>query len=275
MNPLKITIFDVEHGNCALVITPNGRTILIDCGHNDTTGFRPSNYLLRTLGLNNTNNRLSKLIISNVDQDHISDLPNVRNNVYPQILQKHPGIDQNFIRTIKEEMTEQFEVYCNMCQEYIYNSIDNDWGGMEIYSFQHPLNSFPGDTNNLSIITFLRYGGLKIVFPGDLAKEGWLEFLKNPSFIEHLKNTNIFVASHHGREDGYCQEIFNFCHPEVIIISDEEIKYDTQKDIGYNQYAGGIAFDDGITRKVLTTRNNGVIILESLSNNFTIKIQQA
>lgn len=270
---MEIRIFDVEHGSCALIITPNGKTILIDCGHNDTTGFRPSNYLTNVVGLNSVNNRLTELIISNVDQDHISDLPNIRKKVYPLRLRKHPEIDRNFIYSVKDEITEPFEVYCNMCEEYIYDAEPMDWGGMEIFTFQHPLSKFT-DTNNLSMVTFLKYGGLKIIFSGDLQKEGWLEFLRNPSFVNQLKTTNVFVASHHGRKDGYCPEVFQFCHPDIIIISDEQIKYDTQRDIGYSQYPTGIVFNDGIRRKVLTTRNNGMITLKATLTSYNIKITQ-
>lgn len=31
-NALRIILFDVEHGFCAFIRTPNGHTILIDCG---------------------------------------------------------------------------------------------------------------------------------------------------------------------------------------------------------------------------------------------------
>ena len=43
---MKIQIFDVQHGFCAYLVADNGNVMLFDCGHNDTTGFHPSKYLL-------------------------------------------------------------------------------------------------------------------------------------------------------------------------------------------------------------------------------------
>ena len=79
------------------------------------------------------------------------------------------------------------------------------------------------------------------------------------SKIQSLSRVNIFVASHHGRENGYNEEIFKYCSPPIII-SDESIKYDTQ-DVDYRKHSKGIPWDDGNTRYILTTRNDGMITI--------------
>lgn len=43
---MQLQIFDVEHGACALLTADNGTRLMIDCGHNATTGWRPGSYLL-------------------------------------------------------------------------------------------------------------------------------------------------------------------------------------------------------------------------------------
>jgi len=269
---MEIRIFDVEHGSCALITTPNNRTILVDCGHNDTTGFRPSDYLTNVMDLDSENNRLSKLIVSNVDQDHLSDLLNIREEVNPEILSRNPKLDRNFVNEVKEEMTDEFEEYLDMHETY-NEPIDDDWGGVIITPFYHDPDKF-SDTNNLSLVKFFEYGGLKIIFPGDLEKAGWSEFLKDESFVEHLKTTKVLVASHHGRESGYCADIFHFCKPEIIIISDEDVKYDTQRDIGYSEKATGIIFDGKNHKKILTTRTNGMITLKAESTFYNVSIER-
>jgi len=40
-----LDIYDVEHGACALITTSNGRRILINSGHNASTGWRPGTFL--------------------------------------------------------------------------------------------------------------------------------------------------------------------------------------------------------------------------------------
>jgi hypothetical protein len=49
MTQFLIKLFDVEHGACAM-LSPLGATggglAMIDCGHNVSTGWRPSTYIL-------------------------------------------------------------------------------------------------------------------------------------------------------------------------------------------------------------------------------------
>ena len=124
--------------------------------------------------------------------------------------------------------------------------------GVDVNFFQNPYPLFH-DTNNLSKVTFLRCRGINIVFPGDLEKPGWRELLKNSSFCSELETVNLFVASHHGRESGYCSEIFDHCSPDIIIISDTSIQYETQE-VDYRKHATGIRWADGTMKYVLTTR---------------------
>ena len=57
------------------------------------------------------------------------------------------------------------------------------------------------------------------LLPGDLRRDGWEAFLGMRSFRAGLREVNVYIASHHGREDGYHEGIFEFCRPEVIVLS--------------------------------------------------------
>ena len=78
---MEINIFDVEHGFCSLVTSDNKNLILIDCGYNSSTGFRPSNYLQR-----HGCTGIEYLIISNFDEDHLGDIENVKKMVTIQLI---------------------------------------------------------------------------------------------------------------------------------------------------------------------------------------------
>ena len=95
--------------------------------------------------------------------------------------------------------------------------------------------------------------------------EGWKELLKNPLFVSHLSRVNFFIASHHGRESGYCNDIFEHCKPELVIISDESIQYETQN-TDYTTHATGVRWTDGSKRYVLTTRHDGMITISQKPN---------
>jgi hypothetical protein len=145
-------------------------------------------------------------------------------------------------------------------------------GGLPDPPFEFPkvsyktfCNSHPfgdgSDTNNISVVTLLTANNTTILLPGDLEKEGWKALLRNQDFARRLSDVDIFIASHHGRDNGYCSEVFTAhnCRPSVFVFSDSEIKYATQEMTNiYASWASGIQHD-GKTRKVLTTRSDGSV----------------
>jgi hypothetical protein len=113
------------------------------------------------------------------------------------------------------------------------------------------------DTNNLSLVTFVHGPAYSVLFAGDLERKGWVNLLANPAFRRELGMVRIFVASHHGRESGYCEDVFDHCWPDVVVISDEPMQYDTQENC-YGEHARGISWNGGReVRRVLTTRCDG------------------
>lgn len=90
-------------------------------------------------------------------------------------------------------------------------------------------------------------------------------------FQSIVSETQVLVASHHGRENGICDDIFTKygCHPFWIVISDKGHAHETQDTVNY--YAGkvkGAAFDNEI-RKVLTTRSDGTILFTFRSDGWS------
>src|SRR5262245_22219890 len=252
---MEVKIFDVSHGFCALVTADNGNVILIDAGHNEKTGFRPSIYL----PLNGVHT-IQRFVIQNFDQDHISDLHNLRKTVTIKELNRNKTLPTQYLTDLKRQsgpITAAMQATIDMHTQYIYPVTQPaEFPGVEIVHYH---NSYPtfGDTNNLSLVTFMFYDGLGFIFTGDIEKAGWQELLKQPAFQQHLKRVTVFVASHHGRESGYCKDVFQYCNPAVIVISDKEIIYETQER-NYGCHARGVNWNGG-RRFVLTTRTDGMI----------------
>lgn len=115
------------------------------------------------------------------------------------------------------------------------------------------------DTNNISLVTFLDLDDATILIPGDLKKPGWRTLLRLPDFQECLRMVDIFIAPHHGRENGYCAEVFQYCKPQVVVMSDGPIVHTTQEMVNtYMNHTTGINYG-GQKRYVLTTRHDGTI----------------
>lgn len=255
---MKIHIFDVEHGECNAIETPTGELILIGVGHNSSTNWRPSSWV-RQRGL-----RPSCIVLSNLDCDHVSDLPNFESDLQPESIKFNHYLTPEWVAAIKiDESGEIHDAILTalhwMKNVFTGNSVTPEYGFEKLY-FYHSPSKFQ-DTNNLSVVTFIRYGACGIMFPGDLELAGWREHLTNPVFANCLRNTNILVASHHGRLGGYCPEIFEHCAPHAVIISDKSVVHDTQNHNRYAAHCIGIQFPQSI-RKVLTTRSDGKITID-------------
>ena len=268
---MQIHIFDVAHGFCAYVIADNGNTMLMDCGHNDQTSFHPADYLLQ-----NRCTGIESFFVLNYDEDHLSGLPRLRQYVHRipiQVLYRNPSVTADQLRRIKQQsgpLGPGMLALLQMIETFTPGVVN--FPAFPSIEFRVFWNSYPGftDTNNLSLTLFLHYPGLSIVFPGDLEKAGWRSLLGKADFTNHLARVNLFVASHHGRENGYLREVFDHCRPEVIIISDETKQYDTQE-TDYSIHASGIPNSArGGTRRVLTTRNDGMLVITASGRDYRI-----
>jgi hypothetical protein len=91
-----------------------------------------------------------------------------------------------------------------------------------------------------------------------MEKAGWKALLANQSFVQHLQGVTLFVASHHGRENGYCEDVLNLCPSiQAVIISDKKKGHQSQETVDrYRRYAKGFVYD-GENRHVLSTRRDG------------------
>jgi len=277
-NEMILRVFDVEHGACAILLAPNGKLAMIDCGHNSKTGWRPSTYIRNQLG----RGVLSYFLVTNADRDHLSDVAGLRENgVHVEALIRNGSPSAPALRVLKEAegpLTPGVAQFIHMHQTYWGFAVPfNDaMGGVTCATF---CNRFPTfwKTNDLSMATFIRFAGVKFLFPGDLEKAGWRGLLQNPAFCAELQYTDIFVASHHGRQTGFCEDIFEYFRPQVVVISDTGIKYETQETVP--DYRDVVLSEDGVPvvigdqlrrRHVLTTRKDGDIIFNVNAGGFRI-----
>ena len=253
---MKFEILNVQHGFAAYAIAQDESVLLFDCGHSPTC--RPSDHL-ESQGIS----VIRRLFVTNYDEDHIADLPMLRQKFNIEILTRNPSVNSTQLRDLKEP---PISVAMNTLLEMIDDNFTGEVSreqleppGIQVRIFWNCYPSFE-DTNNLSLLTFLDIGGVSFVLPGDLEEQGWLQLLQNSDVCELLGRVNIFVASHHGRESGYCKEVFDYCSPRYVIMSDGPVQYDTQEMANiYGQHASGGLFN-GQTRKVLTTRNDGSLL---------------
>lgn len=257
---MKLEIFDVEHGQCSLLTTVEGGRILIDCGHNATSGWSPTTHLV-----GNGVSEVDRLFITNSDEDHASDLHNLRGKVKIRSLMRNPTVKSSNIFQLKSQGVGQgIRALCTMLDTYTHPIRENAKIDHVVYKSFY--NKYPvdfKDENNLSVVTFFDLGALRVAFTGDMTRAGFLKLLESQSFKDYLSNTDVYIASHHGREDGCCPEMFgdNLLKPITTIISDGGKQHATQETVDwYANRTRGFTYGD-TNRKVLTTRKDGNIAL--------------
>ena len=254
---MTFTIHDVGHGFCAHLKHDNRNVMLWDCGHKADPENRPSKFL-PAAGISTVH----RFFVTNYDEDHISDLPNLQAVVYIKALKRNKSINADQLRILKEEsgpISTAMSSLLSMLNQYtspVTNPPPFPDVSVSVFHCNYP--DFQ-DTNNLSLVTFLETPVSNFVIPGDIEKEGWEKLLEQSDFCDRLRKTDVFIASHHGRTSGYCKEVFDYCSPRVVFFSDGPKQYATQEEADtYAAHASGVTFN-GQTRKVLTTRKDGTI----------------
>ncbi len=260
---MEIKVFDVDCGFCSLIVSDNNHATLIDCGYNERTGFRPTNYIM-----NSSLFGLEHLIISHLSDENLADLPylmgaDFQSQFSTKFLIKNPSINANILPEIgiinhaRTPRINLLSLIADSERAKIFNRrFDN-------ISFTFFSNSYPDflDYDNLSLVTFVYYFDIGIIFPGNLTWKGWHSLLENSSFREHLKGVNFFIASNHGQDNGYCPEIFDYCQPELVFIANK-LNQPIQPEIKskYISHAKGLKIVNG-NQKLLTTREHGTITI--------------
>ena len=253
---MRLEILNVEHGFCAYAVGSDEGVLLFDCGQGSAN--RPS-ACLPARGITS----ISRFFVTNYDEDHISDLLAVRQNLDIKVLTRNSSMTSAQIRALKTQpispaMTELLGMIDSFTGNVTAEQLEP--GGLRVWFFYNDYPMFT-DTNNLSLLTFLDVGDVSFVLGGDLERDGWLALLENSHVQELLRRVDVFVASHHGRQSGYCPEVFSYCKPRLVVMSDGPIQHDTQFMAStYAQHAAGELFSTPSgrePRKVVTTRKDG------------------
>lgn len=260
---MQLQIFDVEHGACALLTADNDTRLMIDCGHNAATGWKPGAYL-RQSGITH----LDMLAVTNYDEDHVSGANDLFDQIDVRWLWCNNSVSATQIKSLKSEDGMGRGI------ERLVNELQGNFSGPSSSSSPSPVfdglerscyyNRFPifDDENNLSMAVFLKCHGVGVMFTGDLESDGFIRLMAdNADFRSALRETRIFVAPHHGREGGCCEAAEPYLsNVNYVVISDKGYMHDTQQTIPfYRRMAKGGPYA-GETRYVLTTRKDGQII---------------
>lgn len=235
--PFELRIWNVEHGSAAFLQTPNDRTIAFDAGSSDD--FSPAEHLKRNYEIfRSPDAQLDHLIISHPDQDHISDLPNLCQLLRPRVFNRNPTIPAECIYpsgdpskgTVAKQWYHWLDsTYSAPLDPWNVATLPENWGGVELQTFYNFPAQLPQvSTNDLCVLACVRYGGLSVIFPGDLEPLGWSLLLRRYEVRAALAagDIRVLIAPHHGRASGIrvgekvYPDFMNAISPHLVIMSE-------------------------------------------------------
>lgn len=273
MSSLKIIIHNVGHGQAVHAFMPDGKVVVVDLG--TSADFSPLNWLG---GITKT---IDSLVVTHPHGDHIDEMLlindlgfKVRQFWRPSWLPKDVVYAAN-----QAKYQDKLEAYYEISDMYSHPVKPGELvgdpkvtGGVAIKKFASKACGTSNINNHSGVVVF-EYLGVRIVIPGDNEPPSWKELLKQPDFVSMVSNAHIFMASHHGRESGYCPELFTALKNEALrlcVVSDARVQ-DTDARDRYTYHAdgwevGSRSYPDRDTRYCVTTRTDGSVEVEVGAN---------
>ncbi|MBO8126614.1 MAG: helix-hairpin-helix domain-containing protein [Firmicutes bacterium] len=205
---LEVHFIDVGQGDSILVLTPGGRTMLIDAGDH-RAGPDVVKYL-KAQGVQ----QIDVLIGTHPHADHIGGLLAVLDSfevkqVYDSGQIHTSKIFENYLKKLDAKNI-PFQLARAGDKIDLAPQVDLTvlWptGPRKIMDY--------GSLNEASIVLFLRYGKVGFLFTGDAGQEAELEMISGG----HLEPAEVLKVGHHGSHSSSSREFLEAVGPQVAVI---------------------------------------------------------
>ncbi|MDD4282541.1 MAG: MBL fold metallo-hydrolase [Bacilli bacterium] len=282
---MKVKIYNVEHGSCTHIITPNNLNLLFDIGSKGDKSMAShikENYLKQPIipSYNSNYKQIDYLCITHPHEDHIYDLPKLKElGIAPKVLWRDssafdvvPTDNTGIHKVIADTANDMSHTYTNPVSDTTNPTLSSNNGGVSFEIIQPPVSMrTKDDLNTFSPIIVMTYSKYKFIITGDNSKN-ILQYMMDNNYKEvkdKIKDADILIAPHHGRDTEFCKDFYDCVNPQLTVISDKKIEHDSQTYSSTN-YSGRGMMINNEERYTLTTRKDGTITFDFDDYHFNV-----
>lgn len=225
---LNIYFIDVGQGDSTLIITENGKTILVDSGGSELGEDKVGKNTLLPYLLDRRITELDYIMISHFDSDHcgamlyIMEKLKVKNAIISKQGEESDNYNK-FIQIVSEKKINTIVVSSGMKINIDKNTyFDIIWPSKDLVQ--------ENVLNNNSIVAKLNYKSFSILFTGDIE-----EVVEKKLIYKYDLSSNIIKISHHGSKTSSSLEFIKCVNPKIALIGvGENNKFGHPSDVTIN-----------------------------------------
>ena len=208
--PLLTAYFlDVGQGDAALLLSPGGKTMLVDAGPSGS--FPAVRRLLDSLGVRS----LDMVVCTHLHSDHIGGMAEVVRR-YPVGQLYLPPFDiensayADLVAALDEEGVTATPVHAAANETLVWDD------GVEVRVLS-PFDVTYDDENDTSVVLRIAYGNTSLLLCGDAGETS--ELLMKKAFPDRYLHADVLKVGHHGSNTGTKRKFLSAVRPKLAVIS--------------------------------------------------------
>ena len=220
---LELTVLDVGQGDSLLVVSPLGKTLLIDGGgafggfpgREEHNGIDPGEEAVSPYLWSRGIQKLDVVALTHAHQDHIGGLTAILENFRVGTLWIGREVKSRALANLEKLARER-----NIPIVHEMHGKPFSWDGVEaemLWPEIPPQEVGPSPQNNDSLVLHMQYGERSMMLPGDAEKQVESSILADNG--EPALRADILKAGHHGSKNSTTPAFLAAMHPSVAVIS--------------------------------------------------------
>jgi competence protein ComEC len=220
---LELTTLDVGQGDSLFVVSPHGRTLLIDGGgafggfpgHEQHNGTDPGEDAVSPYLWSRGFQNLDVVALTHAHQDHIGGLTAILENFHVGTLWIGREVESAALTNLEELARERRIPIAHEIHGKVFL-----WDGVEMDVLWPEIGSAevgPSAKNNDSMVLRLKYGDRMMMLPGDAEKQAEDSILSDNG--EAALRADVLKVGHHGSKNSTTPEFLAEVHPSMAVIS--------------------------------------------------------